>query len=500
MKKLLSGISLIVMSVCFWACSKGYLDINSPNPNLATSATPELVITNAMTTSAAPLVAKALFDPITFQSGWLGYWEPSGSYAQNNSDVASYKQTTQFADYLWVYYYRNLADYYYVENAAKQQLKPYYTAMAKTMKSLVFQQLVDFFNNVPYSQAFQGTLNITPKYDSAQSIYLDLAKQCDSAVALMASPAATATTGSSSPDRMFEGNNLLWEQFANTLHLRILIRQTQIPGISSYITSEIAKILANGAGFLAQDASIDPPYANNTGQQNPVYGFFVTTAGLPTSGGQADYWRASTYSLNYLKGTNDPRLSRLYDTTAAGTYVGSTLGSITNPSGQLTSSIGPGLLNSVSQPAIFLSAAESYFLQAEAMVRGYLPGGAMGAQAAYNSGVQASFTYLGAGDATAYLAQSNIAYPVSGTMDQQIASIIRQKWIADNGVTPIESYDDYRRLGLPSDIPLSISGLRNSNTVPTRLLYPVSEYTTNTVNVNAQGTIDYITGRVFWNQ
>ena len=71
-----------------------------------------------------------------------------------------------------------------------------------------------------------------------------------------------------------------------------------------------------------------------------------------------------------------------------------------------------------------------------------------------------------------------------------------------DGVTPIEAYDDYRRLHLPADIPISISPYKSPSTaqVPTRYLYPVSEYTTNSVNVNAQGTIDYYTSKVFWNQ
>jgi hypothetical protein len=70
-----------------------------------------------------------------------------------------------------------------------------------------------------------------------------------------------------------------------------------------------------------------------------------------------------------------------------------------------------------------------------------------------------------------------------------------------DGVTPIEAYDDYRRLHLPADIPISISPYKSpaDAQVPTRYLYPVSEYTTNTTNVNAQGTIDYYTSKVFWN-
>jgi hypothetical protein len=301
---------------------------------------------------------------------------------------------------------------------------------------------------------------------------------------------------------MFAGDNSLWIQFANTLKLRLLMRQTQMPGRDAYINAEIAKITANGGGFLDQDASINPGYANNDGQQNPLYGYFRTLTDLPTSGGQADYWRAAQYAITTLQSYNDTsRLKLIYAKNDQGVYAGSVLGSQFNPPGQGASSLGTGLLKSVSQDAVILSAAESHFLQAEAIVRGYLTGNA---QTEYEAGVTASFKFLGASGAAAYLAQSNVNtnWTLASGVPAQIALIIRQKWIAMDGVTPLEAYADYRRLGLPADIPISISPYKNPPDahVPVRYLYPTSEYTTNADNVNAEGTIDYYTNKVFWNQ
>jgi len=502
MKKLSALIGIIIAGVSLSGCGKSYLDINSPNPNAATGATPELVITNAMVVTASGQVANPNLGPTNFISGWMGYWAPSGSYATNNQDVASYNETTAFANTLWVGSYRNLEDYYYVETSAKEQLKPFYEAMAKAMKSVVFSQLVDMFNNVPYSEAFQGTLIIQPKYESGQSIYEDLAKQLDTVASIMASPAAVISPGQEKSDVMFGGDNSLWIKFANTLKLRLLMRQSQMTGRDTYIKDEIAKIEANGGGFLDEDAAINPGYAANDGQQNPLYGYFRTTSDKPTSGGQADYWRAAQYAITTLQGYNDTnRLKQIYAKNDQDTYAGSVLGSQFNPPGQGASSLGAGLLKSVSQNAIILSAAESHFLQAEAIVRGYMAGDA---QAEYEAGVTSSFDFLEATGAAAYLAQNspNTNWTkVSGTT-AQIALIIRQKWIAMNGVTPLEAYDDYRRLGLPSDIPISISPYKipANAEIPVRYLYPTSEYTTNTENANAQGSIDYYTSRVFWNQ
>jgi len=489
-KQFIIGISAIFILGAY-SCSKDYFDL--PNPNSATSASPELVISNALTVTAA-----AQETPFNFLNAWLGYLGQSGSYATGAGDIASYKQTTGFGDAQWQSRYHNLADYDYVEKSATTQNKYFYVGVAKIMKAFVFQQLVDMFNNVPYTQALIGTANITPAYDKGQDVYNAITLQIDSAINLLQNPNAI---GSANSDVMFGGANAKWIQFANTLKLRILIRQTQAASNAAFIQTELGKITANGGGLLTTDAGVNPPYSNSAGQQNPVWGFYVTVAGLPTSGGAADFWKGSAYAINWLKSNSDPRYSFIYAPGSDGNYNGSVLGASSNPTGNLGATIGAGILKSVSQPAILISAAESYFLQAEANLRGLLPGTAL---ANYNSGVQASFTFLGAGSNATYIAQNNkmTNYTVCTTFSEQLACIIRQKWVAMNGVTPFETWCDYRRLKLPSDIPLSISPFLDAMpaAIPVRILYPVSEYITNTKNVNAQGTIDYHNSPVFWNQ
>jgi hypothetical protein len=50
------------------------------------------------------------------------------------------------------------------------------------MKARYFQDLVDMFGDVPYSQAFQIDKFATPKYDKGEDIYKDLQIQLDTAV------------------------------------------------------------------------------------------------------------------------------------------------------------------------------------------------------------------------------------------------------------------------------------------------------------------------------
>lgn len=486
MKKKLLTICLSAFIIMVGAgCSKGYFDINN-NPNSATNTTPELVLPQALTATASGQITD-----YTFVSEWLGYWCPSGSYAISSSDLASYRQTTSFGDGIWTSFYHNLEDYDYIEQAAKTQSKSFYQGTAIVMKSFVFQQLVDMFNNVPYSQAFKGTNVIQPSYDGAQAIYENIAARLDTAVTLLKRADAIAASNS---DVLFNGDNGKWIQFANTLKLRILMRQTQMAGRTSYIQAQIAKINANGGGFLSSDAAVNPGYANNSGQQNPFYGFCINTAGTYIG----DFWRANQYPISFCMSNNDPRYQYLYAPTSnGGIYQGNVIGSATNHAANSASTFGPGLLKSASQPAVLISGAESFFLQAEAGLKGLLSNSP---SALFHNGVQSSFSYLGAGSAASYYTQSNVNtnYDACTTDAQRLACIIRQKWMAMNTVTPFEAWADYRRLGLPADVPLSVSPYVDVLAIPVRILYPASEYQTNAANVGSQGTINHHTSKIFW--
>lgn len=178
---------------------------------------------------------------------------------------------------------------------------------------------------------------------------------------------------------------------------------------------------------------------------------------------------------------------------------------------------------------VFFGNWETYFLLAEAAVRGWtVP---LSAQDAYENGVKASFAYWGIGNqATAYLSSEdynnvgtsvkfthtaeppatrtmrykdgytdvegtvNIAYPTNtiyknGTVkNDQLTKIITQKYLAQVPWLPLEGWNDHRRLGLPffenpavenplPNLPALTQGNMMTNQVkfyPQRLRYPSS--------------------------
>ncbi len=74
-----------------------------------------------------------------------------------------------------------------------------------------------------------------------------------------------------------------------------------------------------------------------------------------------------------------------------------------------------------------------------------------------------------------------------------------QKWAALNSIDPMESWGDWRRLGIPTDLPVSIFPGNTAPHIPYCLPYPVNEVSYNSANVPAGGTAsDIFTKKIFW--
>jgi preprotein translocase subunit Sss1 len=491
----------IAAALLFGACKKEYLDINT-NPNNPTAVTPGLVLTNALNGTAKTTTGSSDF--YQFAAAWIGYWDFSGAVSAF-AEERSYQFTSNYSPLvnIWSNLYNNLEDYDYVEKQGVALNKPFFIAVAKTMKAYDFQNLVDIYGNIPYSQALKSTAAIRPGYDKAQDIYEDLAKKLDTAATLFKNNVGKISTADGTYDVMFGGDAEKWARFANTLKLRLLLRQSQIPGRETYIKNEIAKITANGMGFIGanQGGSVNPGYINSDGKQNPFYanfGYSPVGKSAPTDNHR--YFIASTYSLNFYQSNNDPRLGQLFTTINDGagtTYSGSPFGptatSDDNP--QFKSAIGTGLLKGADMAQPLLTDFESLFLQAEAAYRGFIN---TDAKSLYQAAVQQNFTYLGAGDAADYLTSNVANWDNNDANPDKLVLIMTQKWAAMNGINDIESWSDYRRLNIPADIPVSNNPAASTRKIPVRMLYPQSEYNYNPDNVLAQGPISQFTSKIFW--
>ena len=545
MKRILSILALCGV-VTFTSCNK-YLDINE-NPNSPTSSTPDLILPQALVSTAAYSVQFQNYG--VWSAGMLANAGGYGGFgAQTTYSFATTNYTNLFSNS-----YDNINDYQYIiNNTTTDGNDRYFNAAARIMRAFCYQRLVDTYNDVPYSEAVQGADNTTPKYDQAEDIYVDLFDQLNTAIESIDNTApgvVSITSGTAgSIDVLFKGDMARWKKFANTIKLRMLIRIQNVASLNSTFATEKAALENN---FLAEDAIVQPGYVGGQdGKQNPLWNSYAYTytgtaannglTGIPTS-----------YAVGFYNGVklNDGFRGPIVYRSLT-TYTGQ-LGRSDNPvspsagsawfsgSGAGTSGNGVGVLKGPGMGQPIMLAAESYFLQAEANMIG-LVGNLAAAQGVSNAsptgnfwkGILASFQYLykdqnggysyvsaggkaytaAAAEADAMVYVTNnigtylVNFDAATTSAQRLESIITQKWIALNFITADEAWNEYRRTGYPAvtnspaapavETPAStISISPRPDRLFTRIQYPSSEYALNSANVPTG--ISNFTSLIFW--
>ena len=500
------------------SCKK-YFDINT-NPNSATTATPELILPQALTATAGNLNSYN-----TYGAQLVGYMANAGGYGGFGVSFTYSYTSTNFTN-LWSGVYDNLEDYQaIIKQTAGVATYSYFNAAARIMKVLNYQLLVDAYNDVPYSQALLGASKLSPGYDDAKTIYKDLASQLDTAIdAINTGSSTVAVKELSTSDVMFEGDMSLWKKFANTLKLRLIIHS------SGKVT--FANTTFSSDGFLTTDAQINPGYVRDNNKQNPkwdawtwsysgsargkawmpskfIMAFYDGTKLVDDGRGAATYYKFPSTPSNQLGYENvsvasSPEGSFWYTSTSRKATSG------TDTTGTLK---GPG----ASMPV--LTAAESYFLQAEAVVKGILTTG--NAQTLFENGVAASFTYIytkpdgtvvgdPVTDAADYIAGNGsylADFSLATNNAEKLEAIITQKYIALNMVNSDEAWNEYRRTHYPTisnapgaDATETFASLFSESTrpdkLPARIMYPASEGAYNSSNVPK--SISPFSSLIFW--
>jgi hypothetical protein len=527
MRKLFKIFILGTIVLSASSCKK-YLDINE-NPNKATTNTPDLVMPQALATTANVMVS------YNIQGAWEGGYQANAGGVGGWGTVWSYNYTTATNTGLWTGVYDNANDYQYIiDNTSTTDNSAYFNAAARIMKSFLFIKLVDQYGNVPYVEALKGPLAITPKYDKDSDIYKLVYDELTAAIATIDANAAS-TSVKNIGDIMFTGDMTKWRAFANTLRLKILVRSKGTV-IDSFVTGKTLT-----GGFLTDDAMVNPGYSAVAGQTNNMFANFAFTATSAAGGlgGQEipTPWILSFY--NGIKLSDGKRGAAIYKNFAAGTTAKNQLGVDVEPidrspgfgsawfsgtaltGAAASASTGIGVLKGINAGVPLILAAESYFLQAEANLNG-IGGVTTAYTTSFNAGIVASFNYLyknAAGVVTGtpatdaasyqainsgplgYLANINIA----ATPAQRLEAIITQKYIAVNFINSEEGYADFRRTGYPAIVngstanTLSFASTKSQSTradkLPVRQQYPASEYQLNSNNVP---TVNQFTDKVFW--
>ncbi len=387
-------------------------------------------------------------------------------------------------------------------------------AEARIWRVYCFARLTDLYGDIPYSQAGQGYNSgiYKPVYDAQKDIYANMLKELDQAATSL--DATKATFGDA--DLIYGGNTDKWKKFAYSLMLRYAMRMTKvdIAGAQAWATkaiaggviladADIAKVPYVGSG---QDINKNP-LANNLWNSDYIAQDGITN----TEGG-----KYQDVFISRLKANKDPRLgviSIVYKNKVADTSFaiqkGMSAGLNTKPVDFVTySEPNPKTILLLNSPRLVFTAAESYFLLAEAASRGWYNGSS--ASAAYENGIAASMRQWAIiGGAPGVITDNQIntyianhKFNAAGTLDQNMEQIYTEFWV---GIFPDaeEVFSTYRRTGYPALVPNNYVGNATGGKIFRRMLYPISEQNLNAASyaaaISRQGPDDFLT-RIWWDK
>ncbi|GAB3689225.1 SusD/RagB family nutrient-binding outer membrane lipoprotein [Spirosoma flavus] len=510
MKKTLLYIPLIAGLVGLSSCEKGFDQLNT-NPTAATSLNPIFTFNNAIVNTTFPGGSLLIFEePIVQQM----FSPNSGIVSGGNFNIDNRGAAGANAA-LWQRYYRDNVRYLVdalaktKSDASRQNLYN----MMRIWKAYVFMVLTDTYGDIPYTEAGQGYLsaNITPKYDTQESIYTDILKELSEAPA-----ALDASKAIEAGDLIYGGDIAKWKKLANSLLLRAGMRLSKVnPTLAQ---STVQKAVAAG---LMQSNADNCVIRNNANYQNPVGVTLNSTEA-------ANYYLTKTF-VDYLKNTSDPRLASI-----AVRYVGAKSGpeqttarANRDPAVQIGMPLGfdngtipaqatkDGLatfydysqldrlrMGGLNAPCFLVTYAQTQLLLAEAAVRGWTTGSAADY---YNAGVTAHMKQLGDYDATSLVSDANIAAYLQKNpyvAAQGLELINTQYWVASFLNGP-EVFANFRRSGFPKLTPNPYPGKEIKGSFINRLSYPDSEISVNGAKVNEaisrQGP-DNLDTRVWWDK
>lgn len=456
MKKIINYcLGLLLAATVLSACTS-YLDINS-DPNYPASASTPLLFSSGTTWSAAILGGDIQL---------VGaYW--AQHYAQNNTSqqyntIDQYNlanSNTYFSRYWSSIYTGALPDLKLAISQSETNGTWNYWLASKVITAFDFNMLVSLFEKIPFKDALKGSDNLTPAYDEGKTVDAGLIALLDEAIAKKTDASALVSMGSK--DMIFGGNITKWVQFAKTLKLKILMRdftanQTAIQALlteGDLLTSD-AKL----ANFIDSENKSNPLFENDRRKLN-------TTTNI----------RASATLVAFLKANNDPRVAAFAEPTTqmfvngaianvpsnlAPNYRGidqGVYGNSTFSSNVFPTSVHSRAVLAATDPVYFMSAAESYFLQAEAWAR---IGNAGNAKTAYDTAVKAAFSRWGF-NGSSFVATGG-AYEFNATSTAtMLNSILMQKWVSSTRTDAWNAFFDICRTGIPALGTQTVTDLTN---------------------------------------
>ena len=493
MKGIIKNSLLLISALSLGSCND-WLDVNV-DPNNPTNVGPEYVLPAAQASVMA--VTGGSFAIIGGM--WAQHWTQANVSTQYKT-IDSYD--LQPADYnnAWTELYAGgLNDFEDVKRKATESGNNNLVLQAVAGQSFGFQMLADWFDKIPLSEALQIDASKTPKYDDGPAVYAELLKRLDAALALDFDNGKSTQVSSDLVFGKLSGADQIaqWKRFANTLKLKMYLRQTSSANSAAALAA-IKTMLTSNTEFLTVPAAVTA-FVDEPNRSNPLYESNVRQLNTGTN------LRLSKTLQSYLEANKDlARLDAYFTPGTSGQY-----GLAQGNFDVSTAVVGPNVPSvtklSATDPFFFFSLDEVEYMLAEAYLR---TGDDAKAKVFYDKAVADSYAKFNVTFDPARIAAGGVyAFPATGTMEAKLKAIMYQKWVAmyKQGY---ESFWDQARTGYPeiSAVPAAnaayvpgqwtyaINGV-TGKIFPTRILYTSASRDVNPGNTPAPAKV---TDKIWW--
>ena len=420
-----SALALLSMGSC-----KSWLDINT-DPNYVADAK----IKSLLPTTQLMTAYKVGYDINLYGYFWAQYVNQCSTANQYYTHM-TYDVTNSSFTSPWSYFYGSIMPTLkeIITKGEAEEGNTNYVMEAKTMLAYNLYLLTSLYDKVAYSEGYL-TESQNPHFDSGEDMQKHIIGILEEVRGLHAKAKTDESNNlSASSDMVFGGNIDGWLQFANTLYLKMMLRDFNTN------KSKIEALLSED-NLLKQDAAFDN-FLDASDKSNPLYENDRRKLNSNMN------IRACSDIANVLDASDPTKTSRL------------AIGAI--------------------DPVYFGTADEAEFLKAEAYAR---LGNAAKAKTAYETAIKAAFTRAKCKEADA---QTLLAGPYafkSGSTESMVEQIINHKWASNVRCMPTESWFDLNRTGYPTrgKTITDYHGVLDSG-YPQRFLY---SKTSATYNVNS---------------
>ena len=457
----------ILLVLMLGSCTNDFEEMNK-NPNKPLEVSPQYLLPHALQVSIDNYWGnKARNERINFDHAmsWAGYL--TRNIYENEGDNYNVQPSVNIKNWE-VFYAEGLINYQKIINNSGPDSKtpnPNYEGIGRGMRAWSFSLVTDIWGAIPYTSALSGTAGepvFSPDYDSQETIYASLIEELKIANQML-NPSGPSVKG----DIMFNGNILLWKKFFNSLRFKLLNRQAH-------------RVSSSGAEMQAmiEDPSTYPMIDSKEDIAQLKYGAVPTNNpwhDILIQQGRTD-WNISSTFVDKLKSLNDPRLEvyAVAGSLASGVISGhpnGLPGEIATKFLGYSAVINPQRFAQATSPAVLMSHAELLFIKAEAAFDGDI---SADAAQLFSEGITAAFGQYELTVPDGYIEQL-------GTVSKE--NIMTQKWIALFG-EGIEAWTELRRTGFPiMPAPDPQAKFQNDGVMPTRLMYPSTEYSLNAAKV-----------------